>query len=40
VTGVFITAGSVMLFAALLIALRVRADLPQHGPLAGAALHC
>lgn len=39
VTGVFVTAGSVMLLAALLIAVRVRVDLPQHGPLAGPALH-
>ena len=39
VTGVFVTAGSVMLLAALLIALRVRVDLLQHGPLAGPALH-
>ena len=31
VTGVFLIAGSVMLFAALVIGLKVRVDLPQHG---------
>jgi len=31
VTGVFLTAGSVMLLAALFIGLKVRVDLPQHG---------
>lgn len=31
VTGVFLTAGSVMLIAALVIGLKVRVDLPPHG---------
>ena len=39
VTGVFMTAGSVMLFAALVIALRVRVELPRHGAPAGKAMH-
>ncbi len=39
VTGVFITAGSVMLLAALVIAMRVRVELPQHGSGAGPVLH-
>lgn len=39
ISGVFITAGAVMLLAALLIALRVRVELPQHGAAAEPALH-
>lgn len=39
VTGVFITAGAVMLLAALVIALRVRVELPQHGATTGAGIH-
>lgn len=39
VTGVFITAGSVMLLAALFIGLRVRVALSQHGVSAGQVLH-
>jgi predicted MFS family arabinose efflux permease len=38
VQGVFITAGAVMLLAALVIALWVRAELPKHGA-AGTAIH-
>jgi len=38
VQGVFITAGAVMLLAALVIALWVRAKLPKHGA-AGTAIH-
>lgn len=39
ITGVFITAGIVMLLAALVIALRVRVELPWHGTTTGAAQH-
>lgn len=39
VTGVFITAGAVMLLAALLIALRVRVELPNHDAASSPALH-
>jgi predicted MFS family arabinose efflux permease len=39
VTGVFITAGGVMLLAALFIGLRVRVALSQHGVPAGQVLH-
>jgi predicted MFS family arabinose efflux permease len=39
VTGVFITAGGVMLLAALFIGLRVRVALSQHGAPAGQVLH-
>ncbi|MGY0553299.1 MFS transporter [Vreelandella sp. 2A-K22] len=38
VTGVFITAGAVMLLAALVIFLRVRVELPQHGATADPVL--
>jgi len=38
VQGVFITAGAVMLLAALVITLWVRAELPKHGA-AGTAIH-
>lgn len=38
VAGVFITAGAVMLLAALVIAIWVRVELPKHGA-AGAAVH-
>lgn len=38
VEGVFITSGAVMLLAALVIALWVRAELPEHGA-AGTAIH-
>lgn len=38
VQGVFITAGAVMLLAALVIALWVRAELPRHGAV-GTAIH-
>ena len=39
VTGVFMIAGVVMLFAALVIALKVRVELPQHGATAAPVLH-
>ena len=39
VTGVFIIAGVVMLFAALVIALRVQVEPPQDGATGAAALH-
>lgn len=39
VTGVFMTAGAVMLLAALVIFLRVRVELPQHGATAGAGIN-
>lgn len=39
VTGVFIIAGVVMLFAALVIALKVRVELPEHGATAAPLLH-
>ena len=39
VTGVFIIAGVVMLFAALLIALKVQVELPQDGATAAPVLH-
>lgn len=39
VTGVFITAGGVMLLAALFIGLRVRVALSRHGVPAGQVLH-
>lgn len=39
VTGVFIIAGVVMLFAAFVIAFRVRVDLPKHGASAAPVLH-
>lgn len=39
VKGVFMIAGVVMLFAALVIALRVRVELPQHGATAAPVLH-
>ncbi|MCU7647080.1 MFS transporter [Pseudomonas piscis] len=39
VTGVFMTAGGLMLAAALVIALRVRVELPRHGAATGPALH-
>jgi predicted MFS family arabinose efflux permease len=38
VAGVFITAGAVMLLAALVIAIWVRVELPKHGA-AGTAIH-
>ena len=38
VTGVFIAAGGMMLFAALVIAIWVRVELPEHGA-AGTAIH-
>jgi predicted MFS family arabinose efflux permease len=39
VTGVFITAGSVMLLAALFIGFRVRVVLSQHGASTGQVMH-
>ncbi|MGP9808478.1 MFS transporter [Halomonas sp. AOP12-C2-37] len=39
ITGVFMTAGAVMLLAALVIFLRVRVELPQHGATAGAGIN-
>lgn len=39
VTGVFITAGIVMLLAALFIGFRVRVALSQHGASAGQVMH-
>ncbi len=39
VTGVFVTAGIVMLLAALVIALRVKVEAPRHGVQAGSSLH-
>lgn len=39
VTGVFMTAGALMLLAALVIFLRVRVELPQHGATAGAGIN-
>lgn len=39
VTGVFIIAGVVMLFAAFVIAFRIRVDLPKHGTTAAPVLH-
>jgi predicted MFS family arabinose efflux permease len=39
VTGVFVIAGVVMLFAALAIALRVHVELPQDGATGAAVLH-
>jgi predicted MFS family arabinose efflux permease len=39
VTGVFVIAGVVMLFAALVIALRVHVELPQDGATGAAVLH-
>ena len=37
VTGVFIVAGTVMLLAACVIALKVQVELPRHGAIAEAA---
>ncbi|MGO2242331.1 MAG: MFS transporter [Halomonas sp.] len=39
ITGVFMTAGAVMLLAALVIFLRVRVELPQHGANAGVGIN-
>lgn len=39
VAGVFMIAGAVMLLAAIVIALRVRVELPAHGSTAGPVLH-
>jgi predicted MFS family arabinose efflux permease len=39
VAGVFITAGSMMLLAALFIAIKVRVALPQHGQPDTPATH-
>lgn len=39
VTGVFVTAGAVMLLAALVIALWVRVELPKQGAAASTTMH-
>jgi len=39
VAGVFLTAGGMMLLAALFIAVKVRVELPQHGQPDSPATH-